>query len=78
MTALDDVGHFLVAGDVVFELLEARRQLGARPAACLERDVVALVPFGEDALEFHLTGGPVEVVPDQAWVPLRDPASLVC
>jgi hypothetical protein len=77
LTVLDDVGDFFVAGDVVFELLQARRQLGARPAACLERDVVALVPFREDALEFHLTGGPVEVVPDQARVPLRDPPSLL-
>src|SRR4029077_13262311 len=56
---------------------EAGWQLGTRAPACLECDVVAFAPFGEDALEFHLTGGPVEVVPDQARMPLGDPASLL-
>src|SRR2546425_42711 len=50
---------------------------GARAAPRLEGDVVPFPPFGEDALELHLTRGPVQVVANQARVPLRDPPSVL-
>ena len=77
LTGLDNVGNFLVTGDVVLELLQAWRELGTGAAARLEGDVVALPPFGEDALELHLTRRPIQVVADQAWVPLGDPPSVL-
>src|SRR5207237_5285875 len=62
LAGLDDLGDFLVASDVVLELLEAGREPGAGAATPLVGVVFALAPLRDDSLELHLTGRTVPVV----------------
>ena len=60
----------------MFELLQPWRQLCTGPLAGFQGDVVPFPPFGVDALEFHLAGGPVQVLSNQSGVSLRDPPRI--
>src|SRR5207244_9538187 len=70
------LGAFLVAREVVLEWLQPRRQLGAGPAAGFEGARVPLPPLRVDALELPLASRPIQVLPDETWMPFGDAAGL--